>query len=154
MFSYNRPSMSGGFAFSVISAEIKRLASEVGFDLAGVAGVDATWEHGFFPRWIAEGYAGEMSYLEKRNEAGELKRASLANVAPWARSVVVCALNYNSAQPYSTHAGATSQGWISRYAWTKHDYHNVVLEKLRALEARLLEFCAQQDYRAPHLVLR
>jgi epoxyqueuosine reductase len=141
--------MSGGFALSVTSAEIKRLASEVGFDLAGVAGVDETREHRFFPQWLAEGYAGEMRYLEKRTEAGELKRAALANVAPWARSVVVCALNYNSDQPYSTHAGSTSQGWISRYAWTQRDYHNVVLEKLRSFEAWLLEFCAQQGAPAP-----
>ena len=141
--------MPGGFPLSVIRSEIRRLASEVGFDLAGVAGVAETAEHRFFPRWIAEGYAGEMSYLEKRSDAGGLKRASLANVAPWARSVVVCALNYNSAQPYSTHAGATSQGWISRYAWTQRDYHNVVLEKLRTLEARFLEISAQQGVPAP-----
>jgi epoxyqueuosine reductase len=141
--------MSGGFALSVISAEIKRFASEVGFDLAGVAGVDPMWEHRFFPQWIAQGYAGEMGYLEKRNDAGELKRAALASVAPWTRSVVVCALNYNSEQPYSTHAGTTSQGWISRYAWTERDYHDVVLEKLRALETRLLELCVQQGVPAP-----
>src|SRR5271165_6641945 len=141
--------MSGALSLSVISREVKRLASEVGFDLAGVAGVADTAEHRFFPAWLAEGHAGEMSYLEKRNEAGELKRASLANAAPWARSVVVCALNYNSAQPYSTHAGTTAQGWISRYAWSQRDYHNVVLEKLRALEARLLELCEQQEIPAP-----
>lgn len=134
---------------SVISAEIKRLASEAGFDLAGISGVAETSEHRFFPKWLAEGYAGEMSYLEKRNEAGDLKRASLANTAPWARSVVVCAVNYNSGQPYSTHAGTTSQGWISRYAWSQRDYHNVVLEKLRALEAALLETCERQAIPAP-----
>ena len=66
-----------------------------------------------------------MKYLEARNEAGELKRASLANAAPWARSVVVCALNYNTDEPYSTHAGTTAQGWISRYAWSQRDYHEV-----------------------------
>jgi epoxyqueuosine reductase len=141
--------MSGAFPLSVIRDEIKRLASEFGFDLAGVAGVGETPEHRFFPRWIAEGYAGEMNYLEKRNDAGELKRASLANAAPWARSVVVCAMNYNSAQPYSTHAGTTLQGWISRYAWSQRDYHNVVLERLRALEARLLEICQRQEMPAP-----
>ena len=135
---------------SISSGEIKRLASEVGFDLAGVAGVADTWEHEFFPRWIAQGYAGKMSYLEKRAETGELKRASLGNAAPWARSVIVCALNYNSDQPYSTHAGATSQGWISRYAWSERDYHNVILEKLRTFEARLLESCARQGVPAPH----
>jgi len=141
--------MSGALPLSVISGEIKRLASEVGFDLAGVAGVGETPEHRFFPQWLADGYAGEMSYLEKRNDVGELRRASLANAAPWARSVVVCATNYNSQQPYSTHAGATSQGWISRYAWSQRDYHDVVLKKLRALEAKLLEACERQAIPAP-----
>ena len=141
--------MSGALPLSVSSGEIKRLASEVGFDLAGVAGVGETPEHRFFRRWLAEGYAGEMNYLEGSNDAGELKRASLANAAPWARSVVVCAMNYNSEQPYSTHAGTTSQGWISRYAWSQRDYHNVVLEKLRSLEARLLEVCERREIRAP-----
>jgi len=141
--------MSGAFPLSVVSREVRRLASEVGFDLAGVAGVADTPEHRFFHDWLAEGHAGEMSYLKKRNEAGELKRASLANAAAWARSVVVCALNYNSDQPYSTHAGTTAQGWISRYAWSQRDYHNVVLEKLRALETRLLELCERQEIPAP-----
>ena len=89
------------------------MAHEVGFDLAGVAGVADTPEHRFFPKWLAAGYGGEMRYLETRNEAGELKRASLVNAAPWSRSVVVCALNYNSDAPYSTHAGTATQGWIS-----------------------------------------
>ena len=93
-----------------LSNNIKRLASEAGFDLAGIAGVADTAEHRFFPQWIADGRAGEMKYLEARNESGELKRASLANAAPWARSVVVCALNYNTGEPYSTHAGTTSTG--------------------------------------------
>ncbi len=96
-----------------------------------------------------------MRYLEARNEAGDLKRASLANAAPWARSVVVCALNYNTDQPYSTHAGTTSQGWISRYAWTQRDYHDVVLAKLRQLETKLIASCEQERCRqSPHMVLR
>ena len=132
-----------------LSRDLKRLATEAGFDLAGVAGIGDTPEHRFFPGWIAEHRAGEMKYLEARNEAGALKRASLANAAPWAHSVVVCALNYNTGQPYSTHAGASTQGWISRYAWSQRDYHDVLLEKLRALEARLLELCAQQEISSP-----
>ncbi len=97
--------------------EIKRVALEAGFDLAGVASAADADEHRFFPGWIAAGRAGDMRYLEARSESGGLKRASLANAAPWARSVVVCAMNYNSDEPYSTHAGSTAQGWISRYAW-------------------------------------
>jgi len=128
---------------------LKRLAIEVGFDLVGVAAAGDTLEHCFFPQWIAEGRAGEMKYLQARNEEGELKRASLANAAPWARSVVVCALNYNTAQPYSTHAGTPAQGWISRYALSQRDYHDVLLEKLRRLESGLPSMCAEAGVPAP-----
>ena len=132
-----------------LSTEITRLALQEGFDLAGVAGVADTREHRFFPEWLSTGRGGEMRYLESCNEAGELKRASLANAAPWARSVVVCALNYNTDEPYSTHSGSTSQGWISRYAWTERDYHDVLLEKLRSLETKFVELVAQQGEDKP-----
>jgi epoxyqueuosine reductase len=75
-----------------------------------------------------------MKYMESRDESGHLKRASLARVAPWARSVIVCAINYNTAQPYSTETEDPSRGWISRYAWSQEDYHEVVLRRLRQLE--------------------
>jgi epoxyqueuosine reductase len=132
-----------------LSIEIKRLALAAGFDLSGIAGVSDTPEHQYFPQWVADGRAGDMKYLEARNESGELKRASLANAAPWARSVVVCALNYNTDQPYSTHAGATSQAWISRYAWTQRDYHDVLLAKLRQFESSLMAFCEQSGITTP-----
>ena len=134
---------------SNLKNEIKRFAGETGFDLVGVAGVADTPEHRFFPEWLAEGRGGEMKYLAARNDADQIKRASLANAAPWARSVVVCALNYNTDQPYSTHSGSPRQGWISRYAWSHRDYHDVVLEKLRALEARLIAMCGEFGMPAP-----
>ena len=129
--------------------EIKRLARAVGFDLAGVASATETAEHRYFREWIAAGLAGEMRYLEARNESGELKRASLANAAPWARSVVVCAMNYNSGAPYSTHAGSATQAWISRYASTERDYHDVLLPKLRRLETSFVGLCRQNGVGSP-----
>lgn len=129
--------------------QLKRAALELGFDLAGIAGVADTPEHRFFPEWINEGRAGEMKYLEARNEADALKRASLANAVPWARSVILCAVNYNVDAPYSSHAGSPSQGWISRYAWPQRDYHDVILPKLRALEGRLMEMCSRHAVPAP-----
>ena len=132
-----------------LSRELKQLALDSGFDLAGVAGVADTPEHRLFPAWIAERRAGEMKYLEARNQDGQLKRASLANTAPWARSVLVCAVNYNADQPYSTHAGDPTQGWISRYAWSQRDYHDLLLEKLRAVESRLLALCGEHEMPVP-----
>ncbi len=116
------------------AALIKDAACAAGFDLSGIAPVSDSAELRHFPQWIAAGHAGEMKYLESRDEHGELKRASLSRVAPWARSVVVCAVNYNTAQPYSIQLSDTTRGWISRYAWSREDYHDLVLRRLRQVE--------------------
>jgi epoxyqueuosine reductase len=120
-----------------ISESIKRAAIDIGFDLVGIAPVGQFHELKYFPDWIAAGHHGEMRYLESRTESGELKRSSIEKAAPWARSVVVCALNYNTEQPYSVEPHDESRGWISRYAWGDRDYHDVILPKLRALEERV-----------------
>lgn len=98
-------------------------------------------EHRQFEEWIAAGRAAEMGYLAARDEAGALKRGSLARVAPWARSVVVCAANYNTAQPASTATHDPSQGWIARYAWSREDYHDAVMGKLQVVESALRVAC-------------
>ena len=116
---------------------VNRAALEAGFDLVGIAPARDSQDLQHFPEWIAAGRAGEMKYLEARDEAGELKRASLARVAPWARSVIVCAINYNTGHPYSTACKEPDRGWISRYAWSGEDYHDAVLRRLQSLEARL-----------------
>lgn len=78
-----------------------------------------------------------MKYMEARDDQGDLKRASLARVAPWARCVIVCAINYNTDHPYSTQVHDTSRGWISRYAWSCEDYHDAVLARVKRVETAL-----------------
>lgn len=116
---------------------VKRVALEAGFDLVGIAPATDARELEHFPEWIAAGHAGEMKYMEARDEKGELKRASLSRVAPWARSVIVCALNYNTDHPYSTEVNNPERGWISRYAWSHEDYHDAVLRRLKQVEQAL-----------------
>jgi epoxyqueuosine reductase len=131
-------------AIPSISEFIKSAALEAGFDLAGIAPVQQFEELRKFPEWIAAGRAGEMKYLESRNQAGELRRASVKSAFPWARSVIVCTINYNTRHPYSTEVKNCGQGWISRYAWSREDYHDSVLGRLRAVEERLKEFCGSE----------
>jgi epoxyqueuosine reductase len=126
-----------------IKAIVKRAAAEAGFDLSGIAPATDAPELEHFPGWIAAGHAGEMKYMASRDEQGDLKRSSLARVAPWARSVVVCAINYNTDQPYSTQVHDQSRGWISRYAWSREDYHDAVLRRLEQVEAALREAVVQ-----------
>ena len=122
-----------------IAALVKQAAQDAGFELAGIARVREFPELQHFPPWIAAGRAGEMKYMEARDEAGNLKRASLQSVAPWARSVIVCAINYNTAHPYSTQIEDSDRGWISRYAWSREDYHEAVMRRLRMVESQLKE---------------
>jgi epoxyqueuosine reductase len=130
---------------ATIESLVKQAACEAGFDLAGISSArsEDLPELGRFPQWIARGYAGEMSYLAARDQQGRLKRAALEIALPWARSVVVCAINYNTAQPYSTECRDPRRGWISRYAWggaeKPSDYHEVVMSRLRKVESRLRE---------------
>lgn len=122
------------FHNSELKVAVQRAAKDAGFDLCGIAPAGEARELECFPEWIAAGRAGEMKYLEARDERGELKRASLARVAPWARSVIVCAINYNTAHPYSTQVHDSDRGWISRYAWSREDYHDAVLRRLKKVE--------------------
>ena len=124
---------------SQLAATVKACAFSAGFDLAGISSVHAFPELTRFPEWIAAGHAGEMKYLESRDDAGNLRRASLSSAFPWARSVIVCAINYNTAHLYSTNANRPGHGWISRYAWSRDDYHDSVLRRLRQVETRLKE---------------
>ena len=120
---------------SDLKSIVKHAAEEAGFDLCGIAPAADARELEHFPAWIAAGHAGEMKYMEARDERGDLKRSSLSRVAPWARSVVVCAINYNTDHPYSTQVHDSSRGWISRYAWGREDYHDAVLRRVKRVEA-------------------
>ncbi len=122
-----------------LAASIKKWAADAGFDLTGIAPVQQYAELACFTEWISAGHAGEMKYLEARDEAGQLRRASLNSVFPWARSVIVCAINYNTDQPYSTEVNNPGHGWISRYAWSREDYHDSVLRRLCEVEIKLKE---------------
>jgi epoxyqueuosine reductase len=90
-----------------------------------------------------------MEYLARTNDAGELRRAAISNVAPWARSVVVCAANYNSAANYSTQCADPARGWISRYAFVEADYHETLLKRLRRIEGRMVERIVADGDAAP-----
>lgn len=125
-----------------ISTLVRESAKEAGFELAGITRVEDPKELEYFPQWIAKGHAGEMKYLEARDEQGRLKRASIRNAVPWARSVVVCAINYNKDHPYSTQTQDPIRGWISRYAWGNADYHDVVMRKLRKVETAVQAACS------------
>jgi epoxyqueuosine reductase len=119
------------------TAWIVQQARELGFALCGVARLEKFPEHQQFEEWLARGYGGEMAYL------ADERRREPASVLPGAGSVIVCALNYNTAHPYSVEVNAAAfarepRGTVSRYAWGR-DYHEVMWERLNELEQKLAE---------------
>jgi len=127
---------------------VESFARAAGFATAGIAAVPAPdspqdrEERGRFDEWVEAGHAGEMDYLKRRDEAGSLLRSSVRVALPWARSVIVCAANYNSAEPRSTDPAPSDAGWIARYAWSSKDdrpsdYHKVLKRRLESLRDQL-----------------
>jgi epoxyqueuosine reductase len=129
---------------STVHDQIVALAQEAGFSTAGIAPVPLPGETAetYFEGWIERGYAGEMEYLKRRDQDNRLLRSSLRVAVPWARSVIVCAANYNADAPKSTDPASPESAWIARYALTGNqarptDYHDVLLARLKNLEQRL-----------------
>ena len=156
--------------------ELRRWLDEAsrsaGFSVVGVAQVGgpddpaAAQQAARFSAWIDAGHAGQMDYLKRRDESGTLIRSSPRVAMPWARSAIVCAMNYNSAIPFVRSEDQLAQpqravaprsidpappgaGWIARYAWTGRplndgstiiptDYHDELLTRLRTIETALL----------------
>jgi epoxyqueuosine reductase len=140
---------------ATVNEQIVALAQDAGFSKAGIAPIPPPGESGdYFEGWIERGHAGEMEYLKRRDQDNRLLRSSLRIAVPWARSVIVCAANYNTDAPKSTDPAPAGSAWIARYAWTgikadcpsdpiteglvrPSDYHQVLLVRLKKLEQSL-----------------
>ena len=102
-----------------IELRLKAQAFGLGFDLAGITTLGPAPTARAFNQWIADGFAGEMHYLERSVEL----RADSSSPEPGMRTAVVVAMNYGGTQPTGT---------IARYA-RSDDYHRVLWDKLDAL---------------------
>ncbi len=142
---------------SDVAAAVRAAAEDAGFHLSGIASAQAESADSsrfatYLEDWLDAGRAGEMEYLKRRDASGKLLRGNLQNAIPWARSVIVCALNYDSPEPLSIDPAPPATGWIGRYAWSGSrsgqsqpdgtliptDYHSEMLARLRLVEGRLL----------------
>jgi epoxyqueuosine reductase len=120
------------------AALLKSWALESGFDRAGVAELGPL-EHGeTLVRWLDRGDQAGMEYLGRRLEA----RLDPSQIFPAARSVLCVALQYHPLYLEDGERQPEPPGdlWrrVARYARGR-DYHEVMGERLRALEARVRE---------------
>jgi epoxyqueuosine reductase len=106
-----------------IEESLKSRARALGFDLVGIARLGPAETAPMFDEWIARGFAGDMAYLER----GAEKRADPRRVFENVKSAVVVGMNYGGTEP---------AGPVARYA-RGDDYHEVMVDRLRALHAWL-----------------
>jgi epoxyqueuosine reductase len=115
-------------------------AGELGFDLCRVTTADAPETLARFQEWLAEGYQGEMAYLER----GALKRGDPRKVLADARSIVAVAASYH--HPSERPQCGELRGVVARYA--RHaDYHDFLGERLAEL-SRFINQSAGGDARS------
>ncbi len=113
-----------------LAQAIKDEARRLGFELIGITAVADPLHQEAFGNWLRRGYAGEMAYLPRTEQARRHPESWL----PWARSAISVAMNYYTSLPRDVAPQGPPRGWISRYAWGD-DYHLVMERRLEALLA-------------------
>lgn len=125
---------------------IKRAAAELGFDRVGIAPAKPTPHASYYRDWLAQGYAGSMSYLTRNVPM----REDVSNILPGAKSVICTAIRYRipdsrKSEPRAQASGVMCQlekadrqplGRIAMYA-RGEDYHVVLRERLESLIGRM-----------------
>ena len=108
------------------ATDIKRLALEAGFDLAGISPAALAPRHAeALGRWIADGFAGTMGYMVRDGA----DRAKPERRLEGARSVISLAVNYYHPDDPKPKQG---MGRIAKYAYGR-DYHRIIEKMLKRL---------------------
>lgn len=136
--------------------ELSAIAKSLGFEVCRVARCATPPHAQEFEQWLADGRAGEMTWLERNQE----RRTDPQKVLPGARSVIVLGMNYwRDVEGQRSKVGGTvsqktaraensfdlrpsafdpaQRGRIARYAWGD-DYHKIIERKLRVLDEWLV----------------
>ena len=107
--------------------EIKAIASNLGFDLCGVARVQKLERNAAaLDRWLQCGYASTLEYMHRNCD----KRFDATSLVEGAQTVVVCAVSYKS--PISGGYSPDDSCKIASYACNR-DYHKSIKKMLLSL---------------------
>lgn len=132
----NAPAVSMDFDLSQAEQLLRTKALQFGFERFGIARVENIPAMAHYAAWLKKGYHAGMDYLVRH--AG--KKNDPGKIVAGAKSIFVCAANYNTAAPRSTDPAAPAQAWISRYAWGD-DYHELLKARIAELNEYWLSIC-------------
>ncbi|MFQ5502279.1 MAG: tRNA epoxyqueuosine(34) reductase QueG, partial [Phycisphaerae bacterium] len=130
MIEGDSPSSEAGRTDRDHTQLVKQAAAELGFERCGIARAGPIPREAALLDWLARGRAGSMAYMHRHPGS----RRDVREWLPWARSVIVVALNYH--RPAPKKPNDQPRGRVAMYAWGE-DYHVVLREKLDRLVERL-----------------
>jgi epoxyqueuosine reductase len=120
---------------SQLTTDLKQQAFDLGFRLMGVTHAVTPSRLAHFHQWLAAGFAGEMSYLERRKQAYEHP----SSILDGCKSLLMLGVPYladNRQRQVST--VAPGEGKIARYAQAGSDYHLRIRQQLKQLKRWLI----------------
>jgi epoxyqueuosine reductase len=126
----------------IAASRIRSLALQAGFDDAGAAvahRLDEDADH--LQAWLKQGCEGSMQYMTAHFE----ERVNPEVLVPGTQTVVCCVLSYYKRNPQPQGAP-----YIALSGLSERDYHEVVKEKLRALETLLTNEFGEQAVNADY----
>lgn len=113
---------------------IRDLALSLGFDAVGFAGADSGDTARRLGDYLADGYHGDMGWMEATQE----RRQTPKGLWPDVKSIVSVAMNYGPDEdPLLLHSHP-DRATVSTYARGR-DYHDVMKKRLRQLARRMAE---------------
>ncbi len=129
---------------ATVVADIRRWAKELGFAQVGISHTDLSAAEARLANWLAKGFHGEMTYMEKHGS----KRSRPAELVPGTVSIISLRMNYlpKEALHPAVLLGNPSVAYISRYA-LGGDYHKIVRKRAQQLVDKMQAAIGSFGYR-------
>lgn len=112
--------------------ELRTMALEAGFDVAGVAPAGPSPRAASLRAWLAGGCHADMAWMARTAD----RRIDPRVAWPETASFLAVGLSYFTAEPPADLWNDPSRGRIARYAWGP-DYHDTIGARLRVLAERI-----------------
>lgn len=128
-----------------LACEIKRWAGELGFQHAGIAGVDLPEDERRLLTWLEKGFHGDMDYMARHGT----RRSRPGELVPGTLRVISVRMDYLPREKTDPQRllEDSHRAYISRYALGR-DYHKVIRPRLQKLANRITDHIGPFGYRA------
>lgn len=136
--------MPSSLDYSSLVQSIKVWAGELGFQQAGIAGLDLAEHEAHLQRWLDAGYQGEMDYMAAHGS----KRSRPAELLPGTLRVISLRMDYLPGDTrMAQRLAEPEKAYVSRYALGR-DYHKLIRKRIQQLAERIQQAIGPFGFRA------